>query len=210
MPQTPTPGCSLPTPWTWVSLQGRWSPLGTACLSPFLRQIASFSPTRCFPKHLQSLGNLCILGTRVSPGDAGGCLAGGHLLGVWVGRLRIPPASSVDGGRHRGEVPGGGPAGEGTECPLWINHGRPRQAESARGHEVPVGDELKVGPCRPPQTVCTGSLMPASSPMPWTLQPPLPQGGPAPGGGRAEPGVSLVTSEHRPQRRGGHPRSSRG
>lgn len=88
MPKTPTPGCSLPTPWTWVSLQGHWSPLGTACLSPFLRQIASFSPTRrCFPKHLQSLGNLCILGTRVSPGDTGGCLAGGHLLGVGMGRL---------------------------------------------------------------------------------------------------------------------------
>ena len=29
-----------------------------------------------------------------------------------------------------------------------------------------------------------------------------PQGGPAPGAGRAEPGVSLVASEHRPQRRG--------
>lgn len=35
----------------------------------------------------------------------------------------------------RGEVPGGGPAGEGTGHPLWINHGKPRQAESAKGHQ---------------------------------------------------------------------------
>lgn len=88
------------------------------------------------------------------------------------------------------------------------NPGRRRAQKVIR---VPVKDEPKVGAhAAPSQTLCTGSLMLASSRMPSTPRPPRPQGGPAPGAGRAEPGVSLVASEHRPQRRGRHLQSSHG
>lgn len=88
------------------------------------------------------------------------------------------------------------------------NPGRRRARKVIR---VPVKDEPKVGAhAAPSQALCIGSLMPASSRMPSMPRPLRPQGGPAPGGGQAEPGVSLVASEHRPQRRGRHLQSSHG
>ena len=86
-----------PTPWTLIRTLGGLVSI-RYCVS------ITISQANCILQrlrtHSQSLGNVRPLVTRVSPGDAGGCLAGGCLFGIGVGGPCPPPALSADGRWH--------------------------------------------------------------------------------------------------------------